>query len=180
MGEPKRTRLIFLGFPDQAPAQAVVDVIMAGRESKAIVIEDMVLLHKEVGGKVTVEGMKSASHPSAARGVAVGGALGAVLAVISGPIGIGAVLGGAAIGGVTQALKEGGLENDDIDTVSRFMADGRTGLMIAIPLADAEAWDPFVAEHAEFAASDKQHRVDIVPGRTFERAIQEYAAQEEA
>ncbi len=95
MGEPKRTRLIFLGFPDQAPAQAAFDVIMAGRESKAIVIEDMVLLHKAIGGKVTVEGMKSAD-PGAARGAAFGGMLGAVLAVISGPIGIGAVLGGAA------------------------------------------------------------------------------------
>ena len=67
MGEPKRTRLIFLGFPDQAPAEAVVDVIMAGRESKAIVVEDMVLVHKAIGGKVTVEGMKSAD-PGAARG----------------------------------------------------------------------------------------------------------------
>ena len=42
--------------------------------------------------------------------------------------------------------------------------------MIAIPLAEAEEWDAFVAAHAEFAASDKQHRVDIVPGRTFEQA----------
>lgn len=179
MGEPKRTRLIFLGFPDRAPAEAVVDVIMAGRESKAIVIEDMVLLDKAIGGKVTVEGMKSAD-PGAARGAAFGGVLGAALAVISGPIGIGAVVGGAALGAVTAAVKDSGLKNNDIDTVSRFMADGRTGLMIAIPLADADRWDPFVAEHVEFAASDKQHRVDIVPGRTFEQAIDEYIAQEEA
>jgi uncharacterized membrane protein len=179
MGEPKRTRLILLGFPDQAPAQAVVDVVMAGRESKAIVIEDMVLINKAIGGKVTVEGMKSAD-PGAARGAAVGGTFGAVLAVISGPIGIGAVVGGAAIGAVTAAVKDSGLKNDEIDTVARFMADGRTGVMIAVPLANAEAWDPFVAEHPEFAASDQQYRVDIVPGRTFDQAVDEYIAKEEA
>jgi uncharacterized membrane protein len=179
MGEPKRTRLIFLGFPDRAQAEAVVDVIMAGRESKAIVIEDMVLVHKEMGGKVTVEGMKS-SEPGAGRGAAVGGALGAVLAVVSGPIGIGAVLGGAAIGAVAGHAKATGLSKEQIDTASRFMADGRTGVIVAIPLAEAEVWEPFVAEHEEFAASDAHHSMDIVPGRTFEQGVDEYIAKEEA
>ena len=179
MGEPKRTRLIFLGFPDQALAQAAFDAIVTGRESNAIVIEDMALVHKEMGGEVTVEGMKS-SEPGAGRGAAVGGTLGAVLAVVSGPIGIGAVLGGAAVGAIAGHHKASGLSTEQIDTVSRFMADGRTGLMIAVPLADAEAWEPFVAEHAEFAASDSHYSMDIVPGRTFEQGVDEYIAQEEA
>ena len=103
MGEPKRTRLIFLGFPDQAPAEAAFDVIMAGRESNAIVIEDMALVHKAIGGKVTVEGMKSAGSGSRDAARPFGGSAGRGPRRVSGPIGIGAVLGGAALGAVTAA-----------------------------------------------------------------------------
>ena len=34
--------------------------------------------------------------------------------------------------------------------------------------------------NVEFAASDRQHQVDIVPGRDFERALEEYRRAEEA
>ena len=52
--------------------------------------------------------------------------------------------------------------------------------MLAIPLEEADAWDAFVAEHTEFHASDRQHQVDIVPGRTFEQALDDYRLAEEA
>jgi uncharacterized membrane protein len=178
MGEPKRTRIIFLGFEQEDQARAALAQVLDARAAKRIVLEDWVMLHKE-HGEVTMANDKSADM-GAGKGAAIGGTLGAVLAVVSGPIGIGAVLGGAAIGAVAAAMKDGGLKNDDIDTVARFMLDGRTGLMIAIPLAEADKWDPFVAEHPEFAAAVKTHRVDIVPGRTFDQAVQEYIAQEEA
>jgi hypothetical protein len=38
--------------------------------------------------------------------------------------------------------------------------------MIAMPLDSAAAWDAFVALHPGFHGSDRQHAVDIVPGRT--------------
>ena len=86
--------------------------------------------------------------------------------------------GGAAIGAVTAAIKDSGFKNDDIEAVSRFMADGRTGIMVAMPLAEADAFDAFVAEHAEFEASDRKHQVDIVPGRDFDQALEEYRRKE--
>ena len=60
------------------------------------------------------------------------------------------------------------------------MADGRSGLMIAMPLEAAGDWDAFVGLHSEFHSSDRQHAVDIVPGRTFEKALEEYRRDEEA
>ena len=179
MSEPKHTRLQFLGFTDEMLARTVWEVIKEGQHAKKITIEDVVLVHKAVGGKVTITNdMKR--DPGAVRGGVVGGTAGLFLATLLGPVGLGAVAAGAAIGAVTSAVKDSGLRNDDIKEVSKLMADGRSGLMIAMPLDASDAWDAFVAENPEFHSSDKQHRVDIVPGRDFETALEEYRENEEA
>ena len=121
------------------------------------------MVHKAPGGKLTITKDKG-TDPGAARGGLVGGGAGAVLAVLSGPIGVGAVAVGAAIGAVTAAVRDSGFKNHDVKEISKQMADGRTGIMIGVPLAAVDQWDAFVADHSEFAAADNQHTVDIVPG----------------
>ena len=177
MAEPKRTRLYFFGFAEEMVARNVLEVIKDGISKKEIVVEDWAMVHKEHGGKLTITNDKS-KDPGAARGGLFGGAAGLVLATLAGPVGLGAVAGGAAIGAATAAIKDSGFKNDDIQTVSTFMADGRTGIMLGTPLADAPKFDEFVAEHPEFDASDRKHQVDIVPGRDFDRAVEEYARKE--
>jgi uncharacterized membrane protein len=178
MAEPKRTRLYFMGFNDATVARGVLEELKAGIRTKTIVVEDWALVHKAVGGQLTIT-TDTSKDPGAGRGAAVGGAAGLVLAVLSGPIGVGAVLGGAAIGGVTAAIRDSGLKTGDIEQVSTFMADGRTGLMIAVPLAEAERFDAYRAADVVFGSADRQHQVDIVPGRTFAQAIEEYRLHEE-
>jgi uncharacterized membrane protein len=177
MSEPKRTRLYFFGFAEEMVARTVLEVIKDGASKKVITVEDWALVHKAPGGKLTIENNKS-KDPGGARGALFGGGAGMVLAALSGPIGLGAVAGGAAIGAVTAAIKDSGFKNDDIESVSRFMEDGRTGIMLATPLAEADTFDTFVAEHDEFDASDRKHHVDIVPGRDFEQALAEYRRAE--
>jgi len=179
MSDPKRTRLVFLGFAEEMVARTVLEVIKGGISDKRIVVSDWALVHKALGGKLTVTTDKG-KDPGGVRGGLFGGGAGLLLATLSGPIGAGAILGGAAIGAVTAAMKDSGLKNDDIETVSTFMADGRTGILLAIPLADADAFDVFAAEQPEFDASDRRYQVDIVPGRTFEDAIDQYRLTEEA
>ena len=177
MSEPKRTRMVFLGFADESVAQGVLGVIEGGIKDKSISVEDWAMVHKAPGGKLTITNDKS-KDPGAARGGLFGGAAGIVLATLSGPIGLGAVAGGAAIGAATAAIRDSGFKNDDVEAVSKFMADGRTGIMLGTPLADAPKFDEFIAEHPEFDASDRKHQVDIVPGRDFDRAVEEYARKE--
>jgi uncharacterized membrane protein len=179
MSEPKRTRLVVLGFADEGVARNVLHVIEAAIKAKEITVEDWALVHKAPGGKVTVTKDKSVD-PGGARGALFGGGAGAVLAALSGPIGVGAVAVGGAIGAVTAAVKDSGFKNDDIKELSTLMADGRTGIVVGVPFEAVDAWDAFVASHEELAASDRQHQVDIVPGRTFERAMDEYRQHEEA
>ena len=179
MSEPKRTRLVFLGFAVEDVANTVLGVIESGIRAKSITVEDWALVHKAPGGKLTIRTDKS-KDPGAARGALFGGGAGYLLAALAGPIGAGAVAAGAAIGAVTAAVKDSGLKNDDIVEVSKFMADGRTGIMVAIPLAAADQWDQYVASNVEFEAADRRHQVDIVPGRDFEQALEEYRRTEEA
>jgi uncharacterized membrane protein len=178
MGEPKRTRLVFLGFGDEGGAEAVLANVRSGVSAKDIVVEDWALIHKASGGKVTVRTDKS-TDPGAVRGGLAGGGMGALFAVLSGPIGAGAVVGGAAIGAVTAAIKDSGFKNQDIEEVSKLMADDRTGLMIAVPLSEADRFDEFANSHRVYAIPDRRYQVDIVPGRTFERALEEYRLHEE-
>src|SRR4051812_20534540 len=163
MAEPKRTRLVFLGFDNEGPAESVLGVIESGVKDKAITVEDWALVHKAPGGELTIKKDKGVD-PGAARGGLVGGGAGAVLAALSGPIGVGAVAVGAAIGAVTAAVRDSGFKNEDITEISKHMADGRTGIMVGVPLEAAGQWDEFVAGHSEFAAADRIHSVDIVPG----------------
>jgi uncharacterized membrane protein len=179
MSEPKRTRLVFLGFAVEEVAGTVLGVIESGIQSKAITVDDWALVHKAPGGKLTIRTDKS-RDPGAARGALFGGGAGYLLAALAGPIGAGAVAAGAAIGAVTAAVKDSGLKNDDIVEVSKFMADGRTGIMVAMPLEAADQWDQFVDTNVEFQAADRRHQVDIVPGRDFEQALDEYRRKEEA
>ena len=178
IGEPKRTRLIFLGFADEGIARSVLGVIESGIKAKAITVEDWALVHKAPGGKLTITKDKG-TDPGAARGALFGGGAGAVLAALSAAIGAAAVAVGAAVGAVTAAVKDSGFKNDDVVEISKHMADGRTGIMVGVPLEAAPQWDVFVAQHPEFAASDRQHTVDIVPGRTLEQAIEQYRQHEE-
>src|SRR3954467_4758632 len=177
MAEPKRTRLYFFGFAEEMVARTVLEVIKDGKAKKEITVEDWALVHKEPGGKLTVTNDKS-TDPGGARGAVAGGTAGIILATLSGPIGLGAVIGGAAIGAVTAAIRDSGFKNDDVEAVSRFMADGRTGIMLATPLADAAKFGEFVSQPPEFEASDRRHQVDIVPGRDFNQALDEYRRAE--
>jgi len=179
MAKPKRTRVIALGFADESVAWAVREELKEAIARKAIEVEDYVLIHKDSDGKVTFTTDRSAD-PGAVRGAAFGGAAGLVLAAISGPIGVGAVVGGAAIGSVTAALKDSGFKSDDLETVSRLMARGRSGLLIAVPLDAADRFEAFEQGNEVLASPDSRYQVDILPGRTFERAIEEYRIQEES
>ena len=178
MSEPKRTRIVFLGFAEQMVASTVLELIKDGIAKKDIVVDDWAMVHKAEGGKLTVTSDKS-KDPGAVRGGVFGGGVGMILAAISGPVGMGAVAAGAAVGAVAAAVKDSGFKNDEIEEVSHFMADGRTGIMVGFPLEEAAKWDEFVANHVEFESPDKKHSVDIVPGRSFEEALDEYRRHEE-
>ena len=137
MSEPKRTRLLFFGFAEEMSRGPCSRVIKDGSpEEGRSSVEDWALVHKAPGGKLTIENDKS-KDPGAGRGALFGGGRACSRprcpdrsARRRSP--------GAAIGAVAAAIKDSGFKNDDIEAVSRFMADGRTRIMLATPLAEAD------------------------------------------
>jgi uncharacterized membrane protein len=175
----KRTRLFILGFGRPGVARYVLEQVKEAKEKKWIELADWALIQKpEDGGKATITSSTRAD-PGAARGAGFGGVAGGVLAVISGPIGVGAVAAGAAIGAVTAALKDSGLKEKDLESMSHLMAAGREGLVIAVPLERADEFQEYLDSSEEFQAADRRLTVDIVPGRSLEEAIEEYIQHEE-
>jgi uncharacterized membrane protein len=178
MAEAKRSRLFFLGFPREGVATYVVELIREAKKANTVAVTDWAMIQKPAGGKVKISTDKTVD-PGAARGAGVGGFAGVVLAGVLGPIGVGAVIGGAAVGAVTAALKDSGLKNHDLESISRLMAEGREGLVIVVPLEEADRFQAFMDTTTEFHAADRKLTADIVPGNTLQDAIDNYAAHEE-
>ncbi len=170
-------RLVFLGFNEEMVARNILELVKEAKDGKAIVVADWALVHKDESGKVKIEGDKSVD-PGATRGALFGGGAVMVLAaIVTGPVGLAAVAGGAAIGAITAGIHDSGMKTKDIKAASDLMAEGRTGLVFAIPSADVDRWNEFVAMNVEFEAPDRRYEVDITPTNSFEDAVKAYRAQ---
>ena len=178
MADAKRSRIFFLGFPRPGVATYVLELIKEARKAKALVVTDWAMIQKPEGGTASISTDKTVD-PGAARGAGVGGFAGVVLAGVLGPIGAGAIVGGAAVGAIAAALKDSGLKNEDLETISRLMAEGREGLVIVVPIEEGDRFQAFMDTTTEFHAADRKLSVDIVPGRTLQDAIDDYVAHEE-
>ncbi len=175
MGRPKRMRLLFLGFSEEMIGRTVVEELRAGVKDGSVAIEDWALIHKSPTGHASVTTDRSID-PGPLEGAMFGGAAALVLATLAGFVGGIPVLGGAAIGGLVAALVDSGMDDDAIDAVAKLMDSGGTGLMVAVPLDEADRLDDFIRDNVVFEAAISRHQVDLVPGRTLEQALETYGS----
>ena len=155
-------------------------MIESGIADKAITVEDWAMVHKAPGGKLTITKDKG-TDPGAARGGLVGGGAGAVARRAVGPDRRRArSRSGAAIGAVTAAVRDSGFKDHDVEEISKQMADGRTGIMVGVPLEAADQWDAFVADHVGVRGGGQPApRSTSCPAATLEDAIEEYRRHED-
>ncbi len=173
MGDPKPTRLFLMGFTDAGIPPYVLELIKEGVKDKKITITDWAMIRREPGkeAEITVD---EGVDPGAGKGAATGGIAGVVLAGVLGPIGVGAIVAGAAIGAVTAKLRDAGMKDGDLQGISGLMAEGRSGLIVAVPLDDADRFAAFMAGNVEFESVIRRVQVDVVPGHSLADAIGEY------
>jgi uncharacterized membrane protein len=178
MAEPKSNRLYMLAFTDAGIPPYLLELIKEGVKAKEITVSDWAMIRHDVGGK-TVITEDEAVDPGKGRGAVFGGAAGVVLAGLAGPIGVGAIVAGAAIGAVTAALRDSGIKDDDLRSIAALMKEGRSGLVVAVPLEDAGRFEDFMKVHVEFQSVVRRVQADVVPGHTLAQAIEEYRAEAE-
>jgi len=175
MAAAKQSRVFFIGFPRPGVATYVLELIKDANKAKDIVVTDWAMIQKPAGEEPKITESTKAD-PGAARGAGAGGLAGVALAAVLGPVGFGAVVGGAAIGAVTAALKDSGMKQNDLESISGLMAEGREGLVVVVPLEEGDRFQAFMDGTTEFHAADRKHSVDIAPGHTLQNAIDEYTA----
>lgn len=178
MAELKTAHLVLMGFSEELIARSVLQLVKEEADEKVFTLLDWALATKDSDGAVKIEGDKG-KDPGATRGGLFGGALG-VLLVAAGPVGLGAVAVGAGIGAVTAAMRDSGIQDKDLKAVGGLMRDGRSGLIVAIEPGDVDAWNTFVSKNTEFHAAQPVLHIDISPDHTFEQAIEEYRAAQQA
>lgn len=103
--------VVIAAFKDQKGAEAALKELRAAEKDKIIKIEDAALLWKDSKSKLHI---KETGDMTGGRGAAYGGVAGAVLGIITGPIGWAAV-GGAAIGGLIGKLKDSGFNDKRLE-----------------------------------------------------------------
>lgn len=152
--------LFLLGYADLAAAEAAASALKDLQEQSFLELRDSAIVTKAVGGVVTVIESK-ASDPGAQRGALAGATGAALVALLSTPIGIGAVAVGAGIGAVTAALRDSGFQRDDLAEVGRLMEDGRALLLVAVRPEDVERLRDALTSVAELAAADRRMETEV-------------------
>jgi uncharacterized membrane protein len=179
MADDKPTRLFLMAFTDSGIPPYVLEMIKKAVKDKQLVISDWAMIQHNAGQEAKITTDKSVD-PGATRGAGFGGVAGMVLAGISGPIGVGAIVAGAAVGAVAAALRDSGMKDGDLEGISGLMAEGRSGLIVAVPLQNADAFEAFTKQHVEFESVIRRMQVDITPGHSLAQAIDDYRQQQQA
>jgi uncharacterized membrane protein len=176
MAEPKSSRLYMLAFTEAGIPPYVLELIKEADKAKEISVSDWAMIRPDADGKPQITTDESVD-PGKGRGALFGGGAGLVLAGLAGPIGAGAILAGAAIGAVTAGLRDSGIKDDDLRAIAELMKEGRSGLVVAVPLEDASRFEDFMKMHVEFQSVIRRVDVDVVPGHSLAQAIEEYRDQ---
>jgi uncharacterized membrane protein len=175
--EPKH--LFVLGFPDAHGADRAVAGLAMLEQSKFLEVRDHAIISKDVDGKLHVAENKDADHKTG-RGLVTGGLAGAFVAVLAGPIGIGAVAVGAGIGAVANALNASGFKGGDLKEVGALMEAGRTLLLVAVRPEDAGRMRDAMGDLPELVAADRRWEAEVSGDSTdvLRDAIAQWRAQQ--
>jgi uncharacterized membrane protein len=170
--------LMIFAFDFRETALLAREQAVAAAKAGTFALSDWAVITKEAGGKTKIESSQSVD-PGALRGGLVGGTAGMILAVASGPIGVGAMLGGAAIGAATAALKDSGFPEKRLQEMSTLMRDDRSLLLLAVPMEERDKVAAFVDATIAFNGTDGRLEYDITPSTTLSDVMADYRFHEE-
>lgn len=155
-----RIHVVLLGFPDPDAARAGLRALRWLAEHDHLEIEGHALIAKDAGGRVRVE--ESADIDAGPlQGGFVGGLAGALLAVATGPIGIGAAVGGAVIGAIAAGMRDAGFPDTELRAAGDLMARGESMLIVGVEPAHADRLRNAIDALPELAAVTYRQEADL-------------------
>jgi uncharacterized membrane protein len=173
MADRTERHLAVLGYATPEAARAAVDALEAVQGDEFLRLKDWAIVTKAADGQLHLEESKDAD-PGARRGAVVGGVAGTILALATGPLGVGAVVAGAAIGGAAAALRDSGFKTDDLDAIGALMRDGRSVVLVAVEPAQVERLSQAIADLPELRGADWRREIELSGDkRALARAIED-------
>jgi uncharacterized membrane protein len=122
-------QVIIAAFDDEKAADETLKELKAARWAGLIGIQNAAVLRRDQKNKLHVKELKDWGG---GKGAAVGGTIGAVIGMITGP---GAILTGAvgaAIGGLAAKLRDSGFSNERLNTLGESLKPGSSAVLAII------------------------------------------------
>jgi uncharacterized membrane protein len=120
--------VIVAAFEDEKGADAALKELKEAQKQGIIKVKDAALLHKDASSKLHV---RETGDMTGAKGAVLGGVGGAVVGLITGPVGW-AAIGGAAIGGLVAKLRDSGFKNERLERWGENLAPGSSAIVAVI------------------------------------------------
>lgn len=134
--------LIVAAFPNETDAGRLLDDLKLGRLVGIIGIRDAAAVIKDADGKLKITNAKHRTR----RGMFTGGAIGGAIALLSGPIGWGAVAGGGVIGALASRMR-GAPMRAELTDLAESLTPGSSALIAVVE----HRWVSQLAAHLEAA-----------------------------
>jgi uncharacterized membrane protein len=168
-----RIHVVLLGFADPDAARTGLGALRWLADHEHLEIEGHAVIAKDASGRVRVE--ESADLDAGPlHGGFVGGVAGALLAVATGPIGIGAAVGGAVIGAIAAGMHDAGFPDTELRAVGDLMARGESMLIVGVEREFAERLRSAIDSLPELAGVTYRQEADLTDVDELGEAISTY------
>jgi uncharacterized membrane protein len=120
---------IAASFEDKNGAKQQAEYMYANGRDKLIGLKDTAVINKDANGKIHIS---ESADTGGGKGAVIGGTVGAVLGLVTGP---GAILfgsAGAAVGGMAAKLHDAGISNKALKEFGETLKPGSSALVIII------------------------------------------------
>lgn len=145
-------QLIVAAFADEEEAGRLLDDLKLGRRVGLIGIIDAAAVVKDKQGQLKITNAKHRGR----RGLFTGGAIGAVVGLLAGPVGWGAVAGGGAIGALTGKLRNAPMKAEMTD-LAASLTPGSSALVALVEHTWVAKLEAMIAEDGARLVREELH-----------------------
>ena len=125
MAEDAPLQAVVAAFPNEQGASRALEELR-GADRDLIGVKEAAVLVRGADGKLEI---KESHHMG--RGAVVGGVAGAVIGLVTGPIGW-VTVGGAAVGALAQRLRDTGFPDDRLKEIGEALTPGTSALVAIV------------------------------------------------
>jgi uncharacterized membrane protein len=121
-------QVVVAAFADEGGANEALEELQRAEDNGLISIRDVALIQRDAEGELHIEDSK---HNGMGRGAVIGGVAGAIVGVLTGPIGWAAV-GGVLIGGLSARLRGSGFRGERLQRLGDTLGPDSSALVAVV------------------------------------------------